>query len=572
MKLILPFFLLLTIMTTYSQNCNCDIVLSNLDTERINLIYASDFGIQAGNRVCIPSGTYAGIRFYDIKGNENARVTITNCGGPVVIKEEVYSGITFEGSSFVHITGSGHTGTEYGFKVSTVNPGSMGVYLTNLSTDLEIDHIEVVNAGFAGIMAKSDPDCNRPETWRSSGFVMRNLKIHHNLVHDVGGEGIYIGYTGGYKTNSNFICNSTAVYGHWLENIEVSHNTIKKCGLDGIQLNLVRKDGSVHSNTISNYGRQNQYAQNFAMCIGAGAYDIYNNKMINPQNGFGQGIQFINAESGSRIFNNIFIRPQLHAIFIHNRNEFEDPGLGYLVANNTIIQPELSGIHYNTVIIESNEPSKLLTTQESVPSFFINNLIIDPGNRFEDGNTWKGARENYLDFNEIQTRNAMESYILTNLFSRDADTLGLKNWEKNLLAPANAKSVLVDAGTDITSTGITYDFNNKPRPMGTSFDIGAYEFNINQVKNVDRLENLVSKPKATIAVFPNPTMDTFQLTNASHPKATIRIFDQYGDLRLRLKNHDLNEEIDVRTLKRGRYFLKISFEDKTKEFSGLILE
>ncbi len=572
MKHILPALLFLAMTTLYSQNCNCDLVLNNLDTERINLIYASDFDIQAGDTVCIPSGVYAGIRFYDIKGTAEASVTIKNCGGPVIISEEVYSGITFEGSAFVHLTGTGDEESKYGIKVSTENPGSMGIYLTNLSTDFEVDHIEVNKAGFAGIMAKSDPDCNRPETWRSSGFIMKNLKIHHNLVHDVGGEGIYIGYTGGYKTNSNFECGDTTIYGHWLENVEISNNIVKNSGYDGIQLNLVRKNGVVRDNVIKSYGTQKLYAQNFGLCIGAGSYSIYNNRVVNPRNGEGQGIQFINGESGSKIFNNILIRPNLHGIFIHNRNEFDNPDLGYLIANNTIVQPELSGIHYNTAITESNNQSKLGSTQEGVPTFFVNNLIIDPGNRFEESNTWKSLPENYLDFNAHQTKIAMEPYMLTNIFTRDADTLGLKDWKKNKLAPSNAQSSVVDAGTDISSTGITFDFKNRARPRGASFDIGAYEFNIRQLKNLENLERQVGKSDATVAIFPNPAINTFQLTNSSHSNASIQVFDEQGYLRLRLKNHDVSKEVDVTGLKRGRYFLKINYPDKIREFSSLILE
>ena len=38
------------------------------------------------------------------------------------------------------------------------------------------------------------------------------------------------------------------------------------------------------------------------------------------------------------------------------------------------------------------------------------------------------------------------------------------------------ESILLDAGTNLTSLGVTNDYSGVPRPQGTAFDLGAYEY------------------------------------------------------------------------------------------------
>jgi len=205
-----------------AQDCNCTHRFENLKTDGINIINASDFTYAAGDTFCIEAGDYAGLRFIGFEGEAANPLIFTNCGGLVTIREQIYSGIAFMNSKYIHLTGTGTLGVEYGLYVAEVVRSQMGVILSDLSSDIEVDHIEIANTGFAGIMAKTDPNCDKPETWRRNGYVFRNLSIHHNYIHDTHGEGMYIGYTGGYKVESKKICNTDTVFGHWLENVHIS--------------------------------------------------------------------------------------------------------------------------------------------------------------------------------------------------------------------------------------------------------------------------------------------------------------------------------------------------------------
>jgi hypothetical protein len=67
------------------------------------------------------------------------------------------------------------------------------VPISGYNHDIEIDHIEVEEPGFAGFILKTDPSCGNREL---RDHVQRNVELHHNLIRNPGGEGFYLGNTG----------------------------------------------------------------------------------------------------------------------------------------------------------------------------------------------------------------------------------------------------------------------------------------------------------------------------------------------------------------------------------------
>ena len=555
------------------QNCGCDITLNNLTTNSLNLIWGNNLNYSPGDTICIPAGTYRGIRFYDLVGTETQPITIKNCGGQVTFNEVQYSAVSFQRSQYIHFTGTGDSGTPYGFYIGDTGGGSAGVYVENLSSDVEIDHIEVAYAGFAGIMAKTDPSCSKPDTWRSNGFILKNLKIHHNYIHHTGGEGIYIGFTGGYKIKSNRSCSGTPIFGHWLEDVYVHNNILEDIAWDGIQLNLVRENAQVYDNTLIRYGTANKYYQDFAFSIGGGVYEIFNNTVINESGGTGQGMQFISADSGTKVYNNLIVNPDFHGIFMHQRHEFEDPNEGYYVANNTIVEPEKSGTFYNTVITITDDPAKKYQTQGGTPTYFVNNLVVDPGNDYANGNTWKQDQESYFDFNKRATRDSINPLIYTNIMTRDADTLGLADIPNLDYRPGSGSSAVVDQGSDLSSWGILIDLDNTSRPQGSGFDIGAFEW-ISAVSAQAFLDpDLIpaENPETEdVILYPNPAPSgLFELKVSDYfsSNTVLRIRNSSGQL---LYNDLLaNYRRSAPPLKRGLYFVDI--EDNSQKVTKKLL-
>ncbi len=544
-----------------AQNCNCDITLTGLSTTSLNLIWASQTTYAPGDTICIPAGNYAGIRFYDFEGTAANPLTIINCGGQVVLNETGYSAIELRGSKYIHLTGTGDANTTYGIKVNGTSSWGMGLDLSKFSSDIEVDHLEIANAGFAGIMAKTDPHCGDSNTWRSNGFIMKNLDIHHNYIHDTGGEGIYIGFSLGYKLDVGRTCNGVPIYGHWLENVDVHHNIVENTAWDAIQLNLVRTNGKVRDNYIYNYGTDGRWAQAYALSIGGGIYEIYNNYCENGPLKKGWGMQLINGDSGTKIFNNVIIDPKLHGIFLHPRHEFSDPQEGYYVSNNTIVTPERSGIHYNTTILHPIDPADLHNAQEEVPTYFTNNLIIDPGYDFENGNTWKGNQESYIDFNEKITRDSLLNNIYTNILTRQADSLGLTDIANHDYSPNTANSAVVDAATDHSVWGITFDLDNTARPSGNGFDIGAYEYL--QTTNLSiRIPALTDDGANTATLFyPNPTNQSFRLVNTNFENSNMQVRSLDGTLFYSGIYH-MGKAFTVTAFPSGHYVIQLFFKDR----------
>ena len=530
-----------------AQDCNCDHIISGLSNTSVNIINASSYTYAPGDIFCIQADSIAGIRFIGFEGSATDPLIFINCGGQVVIDEPNYSGIAFNNSKFVQVTGSGYNASVYGFKVIGTGSGQMGVALGYLCSDFEVDHIEIANAGFAGIMAKTDPNCTDTLTWRSSGYVFYNLSIHHNYIHESGGEGMYIGNTSGYKVQSTLQCSGEYVFAHWFENVDIHHNILENTGWDAIQLNLVQNNGKIHDNVITNWGTEGELYQDFIMSVGGGVYEIYNNYALNLPGNPGKGMQMISGQSGSKLYNNVFINPNSNGIFLHARHEFDDTTEGYYLVNNTIINPGLSGIMYNSGITLSEDPGMVGNLQNQVPTYFVNNFITSPGTDYGSGPTWKDEQECYFDFNAQTTRNAQISHIYSNMMTRQLDTIGLADTLNHNYKPADEFSKLVNAGSDVAAFGVSFDHENVNRPLQGAFDIGAYELSAFSFldENFDGIQ-----------VYPNPFSEIVYLNNLP-ALAVCELYNATGQLIFSEQIHADFMQIDLEKLEQGFYFVVI---------------
>jgi len=535
-----------------AQNCGCDHVLTGLSATNVNIIHASNFNYAPGDVFCVQADTIAGLRFIGFEGTPQAPLIFKNCGGKVVIDEGTYSGIDFQRSAYIHLTGTGDAQYVYGFEVMHTGNGSMGANVGYLSSDFEIDHLEIHDTGFAGIMAKTDPNCNDTMTWRRNGYVLRNLWIHDNWIYETEGEGMYLGYTGGYKVASNKVCNGDTVFGHWLEEVEINDNRLENCGWDGIQVNLVRENGHVHHNTIVNPGRADQTFQDFAMSIGGGEYRIDANFMYNESDTFpGQGIQVISGQSGTVLSNNVLVDLQGNGFFVHPRHRLDDPNEGFYFLQNTIIRPVAAGILYNSTITTDLDPGQVGTRQDDVPCYWHNNLVVNPGRDYASGSTWKDEAESYLDFNNKSTRDSLVGFISHNLLTRQMDTLGLADTLALHFRPANGASAVVDQGLHLTWADIFYDLDGVIRPQASGYDIGAYEYEV---------VTGIAPELPGIRVSPNPVRDVMQI-HSPVPLVEIYAVDLLGRTHHFPTNHS---QIDWHGMAPGIYLLTLVPETGAK--------
>jgi hypothetical protein len=407
-----------------------------------NLIDGQALGIKPGAVICLNAGTvYANIVFRNIKGTALAPITIKNCGGTAVLNG-TGKGYTMktEYSQYFRITGG--TGTSYGIKLVA---GQQGLQMGGLSTNFEVDHLEIANSGFAGIMAKTDPTCDNA-TIRGN-FVMRDIKLHDNYVHDTGGEGFYVGnsfYTNGMST----ACGVRLP--HTIEGLKIYNNRVKNSGWESIQVGCTPKGAEVYNNRIENYGVKNVKYQNNGVQFGEGAPGKFYGNTI--KGGVGIGLMIIgNAENF--VHDNVFINTGQDAIFCDERTAI---GAGFKFINNTIINPGTNGIRIYA---------------ETVPmNVVLNNIIINPGS--------------YSKYVYPRTGNDAYVYLLgktvkiqsaNNYYSRDINTVKFLNagaFDYRLTSTSPA----LNKGYNIAAYNILVDIQLLPRLKGTAYDIGAYEY------------------------------------------------------------------------------------------------
>lgn len=456
---------------TNAQNCGCTHSLvpakgtitfdGNLQTPKV----------KAGDVICIPTGTRTRIIIKNIVGTAANPVIIQNCGGQAIISDAgtTASPISIVSSKYFKFTGSGDPATLYGIKVTG---GSNGISFGGSSSNFEVDHVEVSNCGFAGIMAKTDPKCADPMSWREN-FTMYDVAIHHNYVHDVQGEGFYIG-----NSFYNSIGPGTDTCGgklaHGINGLDVYRNIVKRTGCEGIQVGSAPKNCKIHDNTVDTTGL-NPFAnfQNNGLQIGGGTGGMLYNNWMNycP----GNGISCLGI-GDNLIFNNIILNSGADTaalgigIFMDEQSTADTLlGKGMKFINNTIINPRGNGIRVYT---------------DRLPmSYILNNIIVQYGTNPE-----------YLRKLNSSVNLTIQGNVFRNKLS---DLMFMDTVKRDYRLKAGSPAIGV--GVNASSHGVTFDFNNNLRT--TPYDAGAFAYNpIMSISEKLGIEELA----ATFFVYPNP--------------------------------------------------------------------
>lgn len=402
------------------------------------------------------------LRFKNINGSAEKPIVIINCDGPatIVVNPKLTYVVRFERSSHFRLTGTG-SADPYGIRIS--GAAKLGVTFDNLTSDFEADHLEISDIGFAGIMAKTDPSCDSATV--RGGFTLRNVDIHHNFIHDTGGEGLYIGNSF-FSTGAKTACGLKLP--HELENIEIHHNILRKTGWEAIQLGGAVLGARIYNNIVEDYGVANNPAQNNGIQIGEGTGGLCYNNYVHS--GTGNGIIVLGL-GDNIIFNNIIVNAGGYGIFCDDRYI---TGAGFSFINNTIINSHSDGI-------------RLYSDQVKINTV-INNLIVRPGSYdgYETDKTSRVGADAYLYLLNEHV-NVKKS---ANYFTREAvgdpqkcgtiaiEAPDLRDILLSGLVPMRSgkKAAYIDGGQDVSSLGVNFDFFMRPRPSGKGYDIGAIEF------------------------------------------------------------------------------------------------
>ncbi|MBO9703745.1 MAG: right-handed parallel beta-helix repeat-containing protein [Sporocytophaga sp.] len=436
--MIIRLILLLTFISIFGQfnfeepSCHCDFTLAP-ETEQMNGFKTL---VKPGDVICIMAGKRKNLQLINIQGDSINPVKVINCGGRVEVSNMVLGyGIKLDNCQYIKLTGTGDDKIEYGFLIDSTKKGAMGVMVGKGSSDFEIDHLEIKHSGFAGIMAKTDPECDGSYT--RGTFIQKNVFIHHNYIHHVKGEGLYVGnsfYTG---WNGNKKCPDTLLFPHELKNIKIYDNKIENTQWDGIQLGCAVSKSEIYNNTIDSFGLANIGSQRNGIQVGLGTTGlVYNNRVLN---GKGNGIIVLGI-GDNIIYNNLISDCSEFGIFCDNR-EVRDSSKIILI-NNSILNPKMQGIKMSN---------------ELTDNYILNNVIIRTG---EPGD----KKDYFISFGDKAAARTEGNY-----------TSNKKSLIKPLLENRFVSDV-VQKGKHQDVFSVDKDINGKARRKSGSPDPGCIEF------------------------------------------------------------------------------------------------
>ncbi|SDH02659.1 PKD domain-containing protein [Chitinophaga filiformis] len=408
------------------------------------------FNLNPGDTLCIAGGDYEFIQLGNLVGTADKPIVITNCGGVVrtgikTLKTDVSFGIM--GGKFLHITGTGTPGIEYGFDVNGKNLLGIvmeGMYLGSGSSDIDVHNFYIHDVG-SFIVAKTTQECNNPQFWEGK-YIMKNVKIHHI-------KGRYAAYEGFYIGNTHYIMDYALCKGiksHHIQDLEVYDNDLQYMGQDGIQVAMADMGtNKVHHNIVRNYGTNRLDAQSYGMLMGGGSrvrlYDnVVDHGYLPGIALFGSGISYVYNNTVSNVEN----------------------GEGIQVADKLILEPVTAYIYNNTIYNTGNSGIKIYAYLTTVGHRVYNNLIIENslgGSYPTDGIYIRGAQNIKFDYgNNLFSTTANAGKVVTNVAGGDLHLVG--------------SSKAVDGGKSVADLGLTDDLDGNKRPMNKGFDVGAYEY------------------------------------------------------------------------------------------------
>lgn len=497
--IILPILLLIISINSFAVSYEINSSTHLVDGSSIN----------PGDTVKLISGHRDYLLFRNIHGNSTSPVVIINDGGQVEINADHFYGIKFENCSFIKLTGSGHASYQYGIYIASVTSGA-GITVDNLSTNFEMEKVEISNIPIAGIYVKTEPTCTLEST--RDNFTMYDIKIHDCYLHDIADEGMYIGSS---KYTGQDVTGCGTLLPHIIEGVQVYNNIVENTGWDGIQVSSATKDCFIYNNTIRYDSERETTNQMSGILIGGGSNcDCYNNKIFD---GKGDGIDILGF-GNHKIYNNLIVRPgisykpqdgptsyQKHGIWVGNVATDQDAEI--FIYNNTIISPKTHGMKLTNVSITSYK--------------LYNNIISEPSSYSILGG------DSYLNINIL-----IIYQLANNLFTNQESFIQFIN-PSNEDYDLDAFSPAVNNGLDLTNLGLTFDIDNKDRPFGGAFDIGAYE---SHDPRIGIEEGNLYRNKGIILYDVNP--------NPIYTSAIIR-YELKEPLDIKLSIMDLNGKIIV---------------------------
>jgi hypothetical protein len=345
--------------------------------------------VKPGSRLLIPAGKRGPLQIRNLRGAPGAPIVITNQGGQVQIRTNDWLGLSIDNCKHVRLTGTGTAGIEYGFDISGFT--NSGVYAREGTEYVEIDHLEIHHSGETGTGIRLNSFAEElGENW-----VLNDAYIHHNYVHDIGREAMYIGkasWQGG-----------TPMHG-----LEVSYNRAERCGWDAYQIRYANKGCHVHHNYAKDIGYEaldtTQGGAGLIIGENTGGW-WHDNVVINAD----RGIQLLEHQKGVEVSFNLLI----HCGYTRGEG-----GIIWFTKNS-------ARIHHNT-IVDSKDYGIHATKAEK--GYIQDNIIVQ-------------SQGTHIQARQVSTRNN-----LTTNSVREVRFFAPENTDYRLRGNSPARRMATDGG------------------------------------------------------------------------------------------------------------------------------
>jgi len=384
----------------------------------------------AGDTVVISPSRTSAITLSNIIGSPGSWITFTNPSDAQITIADASSAIgqmRISGCRYIRLLGNNYSSETYGIRLNGVwIGGCLGVVNTK---DIEIAYIEAYNASHVGIGMSQ---CWAP--WACVDTeIMENVTIHHNYIHDVGGEGMYLGKSS--RTNAPKF-----------RDVQIYNNRIENCGWDGIQLGqTIGENNNIYNNTLKNIGHGGTNihcwstgVHQTAPCPGQWFGIVTNpeNYGVNIYRNYVQDVHFtaisthFDSDGPVDIYDNVVWNAGYRGISVQS-------GIGLsTVINNTVVS-SVRGIS---------------TRNGDTTGEVRYNLVI--------ANSSGGISSDYSTQNDNRTQSSIATENFVNAATGDF----------RLTTTSPAKDAGIGTGYS------TVDFDGNTRPHDSAPDIGAYEY------------------------------------------------------------------------------------------------
>ena len=340
---------------TYAQ-CNTSAPVTHYltQTQAGEIYRPNGANWKGGDTVKITGSNYSVIEFYNVGGDD--------CRDLVIMPQSRLTTPVFRIKGNCHNIKIWGGTSPYGIRI---NGGSLAI---TKSHHITADNIEI-SGGSIGVYCKQDYDATDPETWQP-GYVMRKIKLSNLWIHDINGEGMYVGHT----QPDGVMYNGTNYIPIRLDSVEISNCLVERTQWDGIQLSSARNGCKIFNNTVRDYGLRNMSSQQAGIILGSNTNaDVYNNRI---SRGTGNGIELF-GYGVIKCYNNILDscgwdgtangQQSLYASDYVTNSE-SNPKQTVHIYGNSIINPKTSGAIFVTGYANNSFPSLVENNKICLPS------------------------------------------------------------------------------------------------------------------------------------------------------------------------------------------------------------